>query len=306
MNKAMAALSMVRSKTIKDKISYGLLMGPGLFVYSAIVIFPIFFSVYFSFTQWSGSGAAVFVGLSNYKKLFADPVFLHGVRNNVLIMLISVFGQLPLGLMFAYIIHRKMIRGVQFFQAMIFLPIAISAVIVAILWNQIFAPGGLFTSLIRILTGNPTYVVRVFENKQYAIVPVLFVMLWMYTGIYVIIFVANMQKIPHAQIEAALLEGASEYRIMTGVVLPQMRVVVFTTTIFAIAGSLKSFDLIIAMTGGGPAHYTEVMSIYMYFQTFRYYNYGFGNAISTVMIGISVVLILCVQLLFRFVNKKYE
>lgn len=294
------------SKNIKDKISYGLLMGPGLFIYSAIVIFPIFFSVYFSFTQWSGSGTPLFIGLSNYKKLFADPVFLHSVRNNMLIMLISVFAQLPIGFVLAYILHRKMIRAGQFFQAMIFLPIVISAVIVAILWNQIFAPGGLFTSLMRVLTGDSTYVVHVFENKKYAIVPILFVILWMYTGIYVIIFIANMQKISDAQLEAALVEGASEYHMMTRIVLPQMRTVIFTTVVFAIAGSLKSFDLIIAMTGGGPAHYTEVMSIYMYLQTFKYYNYGFGNAVSTVMIGLSIVLILCIQIFFRFFNKKYE
>ncbi len=281
-------------------------MGPGLFIYSAIVIFPIFFSVYFSFTQWSGSGAPVFIGLSNYKKLFTDPVFLHSMRNNILIMLVSVFGQLPVGFVLAYILHREMIRARQFFQAMIFLPIVISAVIVAILWNQIFAPGGLFTSLIRILTGDSTYVINFFESKKYAIFPILFVILWMYTGIYVIIFVANMQKISDAQLEAALLEGASEYHIMTRVILPQMRTVIFTTIIFAIAGSFKSFDLIIAMTGGGPAHYTEVMSIYMYLQTFKYYNYGFGNAVSTVMIVLSIILILCIQIFFKLFNKKYE
>ena len=295
----------VRAVRLKDHVNYALLMGPGLFIYSAIVIFPIFFSLYFSLTQWSGFGTPVFVGLGNYREMFSDPVFLFSIRNNTLIILMSIFGQLPIGFCLAYAIFRKMINGAQFFQAMIFLPVVLSAIIVAILWNQIFAPGGVFTSFMRILTQNPAYVVAAFEDRELAIVPILFVMLWMYTGTYVIIFVANMQKVSNDQLEAAQLDGSPEFSIMTKIILPQMSFVLFTTAIFAIAGSLKSFGLIIAMTGGGPAHYTEVMSIYMYRHTFEYYNYGFGNAVSTVMIIMSVVLILGMQLLFTFLGKKY-
>lgn len=302
----MLLLKNKNTKSIKDKISYALLLGPGLFIYSSIVVFPLLFSIYFSFTQWSGGGQPLFIGLENYKRMFSDPVFLHGVRNNILIILISVFVEVPIGFVLAYILYRKMVKGAKFFQAMVFLPVAISAIIVAILWNQIFAPGGIFTSFVRIITGDMTYVINVFENKTYAIVPILFVTLWMYTGITVVIFLANMQKISDTQLEAALLEGASEWNIMLTIILPQMRKVVITVVIFAIAGSLKSFDLIFAMTGGGPAHYTEVMSIYMYLQTFKYYNYGFGNAVSTVMILFSMILIVGIQFIFKIINKKYE
>ncbi len=161
---------------------------------------------------------------------------------------------------------------------MIFLPITISAIVVAKLWNQIFAPAGLFTHLMRLIRDDPRYVFSIFEDRTYAIVPILFVILWMYTGIYMVIFLANLQRIDPGVIEAAIIDGAREDQILLRVVLPQMTNIVFTTAVFAIAGSLKSFDLIFAMTGGGPAHYTEVIAIYMYLNTFKYYNYGFGSA----------------------------
>ena len=104
----------VRAVRFKDHVNYALLMGPGLFIYSAIVIFPIFFSLYFSLTQWSGFGAPVFVGLGNYREMFSDPVFLFSIRNNTLIILMSIFGQLPIGFCLAYAIFRKMINGALF------------------------------------------------------------------------------------------------------------------------------------------------------------------------------------------------
>jgi multiple sugar transport system permease protein/raffinose/stachyose/melibiose transport system permease protein len=199
-----------------------------------------------------------------------------------------------------------MIKGHAFFETMIFLPITISAIVVAKLWNQIFAPAGLFTQLMRILRDDPRFVLQVFESRAFAIVPILFVILWMYTGIYLVIFLANLQRIDPGVIEAAIIDGAREHQILLRVVLPQMANIVFTTAIFAISGSLKSFDLIFAMTGGGPAHYTEVIAIYMYLNTFKYYNYGFGSAVSMMIIFLSLGLITAIQAVYRRLEAKYE
>ena len=146
---------------------------------------------------------------------------------------------------------------------------------------------------------------EIFESRTFAIVPILFVILWMYTGIYMVIFLANLQRIDPGVIEAAIIDGAREHQILLQVVLPQMANIVFTTAVFAIAGSLKSFDLIFAMTGGGPAHYTEVIAIYMYFNTFRYYNYGFGSAVSMVIVFLSLGLISAIQAVFKRVEARY-
>lgn len=288
------------------KLSYAALVGPGVFLYGSLVIFPILACFMMGFTEWSGTGLPLFVGLRNYLEMFQDPVFLHGLRNNALVVGISVFGQIPIGFTLAYIIYRKLVKGEGFFTAMIFLPITISEIVVALLWQQIFSPVGLFTVLMRNLKNDPEYVMTVFQNKTWAIFPILFVILWMYTGMYLIIFLANLQRINPSMIEAAIIDGASEGQILGKIILPSMLNVVFTTMIFAISGSLTGFALILAMTGGGPAHYTEVIAIYMYLNTFKYYKYGFGSAVSMVIVALSLGLISLLQAVFKRFEAKYE
>src|SRR5690606_2783001 len=99
-------------------------------------------------------------------------------------------------------------------------------------------------------------------------------------------------RTPKEQIEAAILDGADEWQIMTRVILPNQIPVFLTTSIYAIAGSLKSFELLWVMTGGGPSYYSTVAGMYMIQNTFSYYKYGFGSAIAIVVIMLSVLLIL--------------
>ena len=288
------------------KLSYAILAVPSVVVYSVVIIFPVVFSFVLGFTQWSGFGTPVFIGIKNYVRMVQDKVFLHGLRNNLLVVGVSVFGQIPFGFVLAYIIYRRLVRGGKFFETMIFLPITVSAIVVAKLWNQIFSPAGLFTALLRMLKDDPRFVLKIFEDKTFAIVPILVVILWYYTGIYMVIFLANLQKISPSVIEAAIIDGAKERQMLFRVVLPQMTNIIFTTSVFAIAGSLKSFDLIFAMTGGGPANYTTVIAIFMYMNTFRYYNYGFGSAVSIMIVMFSLGLITTIRAVFRRFEERYE
>lgn len=273
------------------KFSYYLLLMPGFVVYISIILFPIVISFVLSFTQWKNFQLQGFVGLKNYLTILSDPTFLRALWHNIQIMLISVFGQIPLGILLAYALYRKLVRATRFFEMMIFLPITISAVVVALLWNRIFSPVGIYTTLVRYLGDNPDYVVKIFEDPHLAMIPILFVLLWMHTSLYMVIFYANMQRIPSSMLEAAVIDGASEFRILTKVVVPSLAGVIFTCSIFAISGSLKSFDLVFAMTGGGPVDYTNIMSIYLYKHTFTYNNYGYGSAVSVIIVALSVGLI---------------
>ncbi|WP_455381716.1 carbohydrate ABC transporter permease [Salinispira pacifica] len=287
------------------RFSYTVLTAPAIVVYAAIIVIPTLYSLTISFTEWSGFGAPKFTGLANYVTMFTDPVFLHDLRNNLLIVAVSVFGQIPFGFVLAYILFRRMVRATNFFETMIFLPITLSAVIVAVLWNRIFSPVGIYTMLMRYIHNDPRYVLKVFESETWAIVPILFVILWMYTGLYMIIFLANMQKITRSTIEAALLDGASEMQILFRVIVPAMIGVLFTTVVFAISGSLTSFTLIFAMTAGGPAHFTEIISIYMYNNTFSFYKYGLGNAVSVITVVLSVGLISLVRTFLGYFERKF-
>ncbi|TVQ24887.1 MAG: sugar ABC transporter permease [Spirochaetaceae bacterium] len=290
----------------EKRFAYTILVGPAVVVYASVILFPILFSFTLGFTRWSGFGTPEWIGIQNYTRMLADPAFRIGLRNNMLIVGVSVFGQIPFGFLLAYIIYRKMVGAHSFFETVIFLPITVSAIVVAKLWNQIFSPAGVITQLMRIVRDDPRYVFAVFENRDLAIFPILGVIFWYYTGIYMVIFLANLHKISPDVIEASIMDGAKEHQILFRVILPQMTNIVFTTAVFAIAGSLKSFDLIFAMTGGGPARYTEVIAIYMYFNTFRYYNYGYGSAVSMMIVVLSLGLITMLLGVSRRFERRYS
>lgn len=289
----------------EKRTSYALLTLPGILIYGLVILFPIVTSVGLSFTEWGGFGMPQFRGFKNYLEIFSHDVFWKGFKNNIWIVLVSVFGQIPVGFVLAYILHRRHIKGVDFFKSMIFLPISISAIVVAILWKKIFATDGLITGMIRMISGDSSYVNRIFEHPNLAITPILFVIFWMYTGVYMIMFYANLQKVSQSTIEAAIIDGASEGRILMKIIFPSMLGILFTAIIFAISGSFKSFDLIYAMTGGNPAHFTEVIAIYMYNKTFIDFDYGYGSAISTIIVGLSLFFISIVRIIFRQLEKEY-
>ena len=121
-----------------------------------------------------------------------------------------------------------------------------------------------------------------------------------------VMFLANMQRLPNSMLEAAKIDGASELSILLKIVIPSLANVIFTSSVFAISGSLKSFDLIFAMTGGGPVDYTNVMSIYLYKHTFTYSNYGYGSAISVIIVVLSVGLISLARWIYGSYQRKYE
>jgi len=283
--------------------TYMIFVLPALSIYLAVIAFPIISSVGLSFTDYNiYRNLAIWIGLANYIKIFKDPVFWFSMKNNFFVIFVSVFGQIPLGFTLAYFIYRRLVKRGGFFQSMVFLPTVISTIIIGILWSKMFSPIGVVPRIIQVITNNPDYSMTIMNNKSLAMIPIGFVLLWMYTGTYLIIFLANLQNIDPNIIEAAQIDGATESQILIKIIVPQLYGVLVVTMILAISGSLRSFDLIFAMTGGGPAYYTNLLSIYMYNQSFIFHNYGVGSAVSTVMVVLSIVLVI----LIRFARKKID
>ncbi|MFV0322369.1 MAG: carbohydrate ABC transporter permease [Alphaproteobacteria bacterium] len=279
---------------------YWLFSAPALLIYSAIIIAPTLYSLILSFFRWSGTGKPVFIGFKNYIQMFGAPEFQHALYNNFAIVLTSIFIQIPLGFLLAWILYRRLVAAPGLFQSLIFFPVIISPVVVAILFKTIFTTGGLLEALIARLSDNPLYMLSSFQGKYTAIIPVLLVIIWMYAGLYMIIFLANLQKISPEIIEAAIVDGAGEWQVIKNIAFPALVPIFVTSSIYAISGSLKSFDLIYVMTGGGPSYYTEVLASYMYQSTFAYNYYGYGAAITVIIVVLSIGLI---YLLTAIANK---
>lgn len=279
----------------EERLAYWTLVLPGFLIYFAVMAFPTIFSFVLSISNYYRGGQLFgpkavdfkLVGFGSYAKVFQDEYFYVALKNNFKIVLISVFGQIPLGFILAYILNRGLVKFTGFFQTVIYLPCVISTVVIGILFKSFFSPTGAWPEVIRLF--NPAYQPTVNANPMAS---VLLVILWMYTGQYLIIFMANLQKIDTSIIEAAKIDGASEFQALRYIILPALSGTIVTSAILAISGSLKSFDLIYVMTGGGPANRTTVLSIFMYDKAFKGApNYALANAISTIMVIISFFLI---------------
>ena len=292
------------STKFEGRITYAFFVAPALCIYLFVMAFPAGFSIWLSMTNYIG-GAVFgnpnirFNGLRAYQNIFSDQYFYMALRNNILIVFISVFGQIPLGFCIAYIINRGLIKGSGLFQTIIYLPQVISAVIIGVLFNVFFLSSqSVWMEIRRFFNPEAQWL-----PGQNAMLPVLAVILWMYTGTYMLIFLANLQKIDSSIIEASKIDGATEFQTLRFIIFPALSGVIVTAAILAISGSLRSFDLIWIMTGGGPAHRTSVLAIYMYEKAFRGApNYPVANAISTVMVIISFILIG----ITKFAEKRFS
>ncbi|MBP5163719.1 MAG: sugar ABC transporter permease, partial [Spirochaetales bacterium] len=230
----------------EERRAFWLFVLPAFLIYLFVMAFPTLFAIFLSLTNYKGGAlfgpkrrAVSLVGFKYYKDMFADKYFWLALKNNLWIVFISVFGQIPLGFFMAYLIFRGMIKGKDFFQTVIYLPCVISTVVIGRLWKAITAPNGALPDIIRLF--NPSYVAG---NSEHPMISVLLVILWMYTGTYLIIFLANLQKIDTSVIEAAKIDGATEMQALRYIILPALSGVIVTSAILAISGSLNSFDLI--------------------------------------------------------------
>ncbi|MGP4038628.1 carbohydrate ABC transporter permease [Gracilibacillus sp. D59] len=271
---------------------------PALTIYLIFSIVPIFISFYYSFMSWNGFSEMQFIGLANFKEVLQDSVFWLSVRNNILVVLASVFGQIPIALALALLLNRK-IKGAKFFRTIGFMPVVISTVVISITWRMIYnSEYGMINNFLEAIglgflqqnwLGDPTW----------AMVAVCITIIWQFVGLYFIIFLSALQTVPKEILEAADLDGASEWQKTRYVVIPSIWNIILISIVLCISGSLKTFDLIYVMTSGGPANSTEVMATYMYNKTFEGLRYGYGSAISVLIFVFSIGLILITTKLLR-------
>lgn len=271
---------------------------PALTIYLIFNVIPIFISFYYSTMSWNGFSEMQFIGLANFKEVLQDSVFWDSVINNILVVLASVFGQIPIALALALLLNRK-IKGAKFFRTIGFMPVVISTVVISITWRMIYnSEYGMINNLLEAVglgflqqnwLGDPTW----------AMIAVCITIIWQYVGLYFIIFLSALQTVPNEILEAAELDGASEWKKTIHVVLPSIWNIILISIVLCISGSLKTFDLIFVMTSGGPANATEVMATYMYDKTFEGLRYGYGSAISVLIFAFSITLILITTALLR-------
>ncbi|MGE6230627.1 carbohydrate ABC transporter permease [Paenibacillus chitinolyticus] len=287
---------MTSSSRRTNFIVLGLL--PALLIYSVFVIIPIFWSAYYGFFDWKGIGEAKFNGFDNYVEALKDPIFWLALKNNLIVVAASVFGQVPIALVLALVL-RKSNFFQRFIRSAVFMPMVLSSVVVGIIWSYIYHPQIGILNFLLDAVGLESWKKAWLDDKSVSMLALTVPIIWNYIGPYLIMFIAALQNIPSDIDDAAMIDGATGSRKLFSVTLPMIWDTVKVTIVLCISGSLKAFDLIYVMTGGGPAHSTELLASYMYNNTFSVYRFGYGSAISTLIIIISLVLIAGSQRLMR-------
>lgn len=287
---------MTVSARIRGFITIGLL--PALVLYLFFVIVPIFWSAYYGFFDWKGIGAAKFIGFDNYVEVFKDPIFWKAFKNNMLIVAASVFGQVPIAMVLALLLMSSTLFQ-RVIRASVFMPMVLSSVVVGIIWGYIYHPQiGILNFLLEGI-GLDSWKKSWLSDPKVSMFALMVPIIWNYIGPYMIMFIAALQNISPEIEDAAQLDGVGPVRKLFAVTLPMIWDTVKVAVVLCISGSLKAFDLIYVMTGGGPAHSTELLASYMYNSTFNVYRFGFGSAISTAIIILSLILIVGSQYLMK-------
>ncbi|GAA0401265.1 sugar ABC transporter permease [Paenibacillus motobuensis] len=287
---------MTAKARIRGVIIVGLL--PALFIFCFFVIVPIIWSAWYGFYDWKGIGAMKFIGFGNYAEIIQDPVFATSLRNNLIVVAASVFGQVPIALALALVLRQSTLYQ-RIIRSVVFLPMVLSSVVIGIIWGYIYHPQiGILNSLLDWI-GLGTWKQAWLSNPNISMYMLAIPIIWNFIGPYMIMYIAALQNIPSEIEDASAIDGAKPMRMLFSIRLPMIWDTIKVTVVLCISGSLKTFDLIYVMTGGGPAHSTELLASYMYNNTFSIYRFGYGSAISTSIIIISMVLIAGSQLLMR-------
>lgn len=260
---------------------------PGLILYSIFFLYPTVSALFYSFTNWDGLGETYsFVGIDNYLRAFTgDSIFLKTVGNNLQFMLFVVIGQTIVALIFAIFLVKNTKVNI-FFRALFFFPTILSSVSVAFIWSFIYDPTlGILNELFDAI-GLGFLQQNWLGDAEIAIYSLAVTQVWFHAGQMLIIFVAGLQSIPGELYEVAKIEGAGTWQTFRKVtwplLAPSATIVVAYTTI----QSFKAFDLVFAMTGGGPNYSTEIIATYIYEIAFRNYNFGYASAISVIFMMI--------------------
>ena len=277
-------------------------MIPGLLWFCLIALIPVFQSAYYSTLDWDGITDAAFIGASNYINLFQDELFFQALINSLLLAAASVFIQLPISMALALILANG-VKGENLYRNIFFIPVIISTTVIAHLWMKVYHPNyGLLNMLLGTI-GLENLQREWLGDPATALGACFVPMVWQYIGYHMLLFYSAAKSISGDILEAAQVDGANKWQIAMRIIIPQIVPMIKACVIFAIIGSLKSFDLIYILTRGGPVHATEVPSLLMYTKIFTTNEYGYASSIAIFIIAECLIFTLLVQLIFGKIQK---
>lgn len=282
--------------TRQKALTYTLVLVPFL-LFFYILILPLGTSVYYSMCSWKGVGDPKFILFDNYAKLWKDNNFWLVLKNTLVYSLYCTIGQVGLALIVSLLLTGKRIALRAFHRAVIFFPVVMAPVVVGFVWKIAYNSDYGFINTILQALGLGGWIRPWLDDPSIVLTSVSIPVIWQYIGLYMVILLSAITSIPTEIYECAELDGANGVKRAVYITLPMIWDTLKIVIILVASGTMKIYDHIYVISGGGPGRSSMSMAVYAYQNTFKFGNFGYGSAIAVVILIVALLIGLLVQLL---------
>ena len=289
-NKTISVDKRSRRLVIRETVTSYLFMAPFLLFFFMVVVYPMFMCVYTSFFDATMGGEDTFIGFGNYVTLFQDEVFWVALRNTMVIVLVSVPVTCAFSLWVASVISRMHVAATSVFRCIFYLPVVTGSVAVTMVWKWMYNNYYGIFNYIGTNTGLLDDNINWLGDPKYALGCVILILLTTSVGQPIVLYVSALDNVDKGMIEAAEVDGASRMQAFWKIKWPQMMPTTLYILVITTINSFQCFALIQLLTSGGPNNATMTIMYYIYYNAFKLYKYGYGNAMGVILAIIIAIL----------------
>ncbi|MDR1519083.1 MAG: sugar ABC transporter permease [Planctomycetota bacterium] len=282
----------MRRRLIDAKWLAVYMLGPALLIYLVFAVYPSVNVLYLSFVKWNGlDPEKVFVGLENYRYIFQnDPVFWKAFNNTMIWTFLSLVFPPLIGFVLALALNQR-IWGRSALRAIFYMPVIIASIAVATMWRWMYDPfyGVINWTLSHL--GLDFLIQDWLGDGDIAIYSIFVAFVWQSVGTCMVLFLAGLQNVSLTLIEAARIDGASRWNVFRHVTLPAVSSTIAIVLVLTVINSLKAFDIVYGMSGGGIFEDTQILALWTFVQSMNIFDFGRGSAIAVILILLSMVVV---------------
>ena len=290
-----------RKLMMRETVTSYLFLAPFLLFFVGFVLYPMFMCVYTSFFDATMGREDIFIGFDNYKALFNDPVFWKGLWNTLIIVFVSVPVTCAFSLWVASVISKMPVAATSAFRCIFYLPVVTGSVAVTVVWKWMFNNYyGIFNYIGKEL-GLIEKNINWLGDPKYALGCIILILLTTSVGQPIVLYVSALDNVDKSLVEAAEVDGATPMQSFWKIKWPQMMPTTLYILVITTINSFQCFALIQLLTSGGPNNSTMTIMYYIYYNAFKLYKYGYGNAMG-VILAIIIAILSAVQ--FKLGEEK--
>ncbi|MBQ2927647.1 MAG: sugar ABC transporter permease [Oscillospiraceae bacterium] len=276
---------------MRETVTSYLFLTPFLLFFVMFVLYPMFMCVYTSFFDATMGREDVFIGFANYEELFNDPIFWKALKNTMVIVLVSVPITCAFSLWVASAISKMPVVATSAFRCIFYLPVVTGSVAVTVVWKWMFNNYyGIFNYLGKDVFGILEKNVNWLGDERYALWCIILILLTTSVGQPIVLYVSALDNVDKALVEAAEVDGATQMQAFWKIKWPQMMPTTLYILVITTINSFQCFALIQLLTSGGPNNSTMTIMYYIYYNAFKLYRYGYGNAMGVILAIIIAIL----------------